>query len=56
MSSQYAELETNGYFYNETEGEESRAPITLNALVDLSEKGMVNVNLITHLEFGRVKN
>ena len=55
LSSQYAELETNGYFYNETEGEESRAPITLNALVDLSEKGMVNVNLITHLEFGRVK-
>ena len=55
LSSQYAELETNGYFYNETEGEESRAPITLNALVDLSGKEMANVNLITHLEFGRVK-
>ena len=55
LNSQYAELETNGYFYNETEGEESRAPITLNALVDLSGKEMTNVNLITHLEFGRVK-
>ena len=55
LNSQYVELETSGYYYNEVKGELSASQITLNALSDISDRNSVNVNLITHLEFGRVK-
>ncbi len=56
LSSQYVELETSGYFYNEVKGELSASQITLNALSDLSNRSTINVNLITHLEYERVKH
>lgn len=56
LNSQYVELETSGYFYNEVKGELSTSQITLNALSNVANRNSVNVNLITHLEFGRVKN
>lgn len=55
LESQYVELETSGYFYNEVKGGLSSSEITLNALSDVSNRNAVNVNLLTHLEFGRVK-
>lgn len=55
LSSQYVELETSGYFYNEVKGKLSASQITLNAISDVSNRNTVNVNLITHLEFERVK-
>lgn len=55
LNSQYVELETSGYFYNELKGELSASQITLNALSDVRNRNSVNVNLITHLEYGRVK-
>lgn len=55
LSSQYVELEISGYFYNEIEGEKSDSQITLNAITDLSSKEKVNVNILTHLEYKRVK-
>lgn len=55
LSSQYVELETSGYFYNEVKGDLSASQITLNALSDLSDRSSINVNLITHLEYERVK-
>lgn len=55
LSSQYVELETSGYFYNEVKGDLSASQITLNALSDLSNRSTINVNLITHLEYERVK-
>lgn len=55
LSSQYAELEISGYFYNEIEGDKSDSQITLNAITDLSSKEKVNVNILTHLEYKRVK-
>lgn len=53
---QYAELEINGCFYNEVKDERSASQITLSAFVDLSGDSKVNVNILTHLEFKRVKN
>ena len=55
LNSQYVELETSGYFYNEVRGELSTSQITLNALSNVAHRTSVNVNLITHLEYGRVK-
>lgn len=55
LNSQFVELETSGYFYNEVKGELSASQITLNALSNVANRNFVNVNLITHLEYGRVK-
>ena len=55
LNSQFVELETSGYFYNEVKGELSTSQITLNALSNVANRSSVNVNLITHLEYGRVK-
>lgn len=55
LSGRYAELETAGYFYNECDSSLSRSQITLRAVTDLSQRNSVNVNIVTHLEFDRVK-
>lgn len=52
----YAELMANGYFFNEVRGELSEGTLTLRALVDLSDKQTVNVNVLTHLKYARIKN
>ncbi|MCQ2122371.1 MAG: fibrobacter succinogenes major paralogous domain-containing protein [Fibrobacter sp.] len=54
LESQYAFLEATGYYRNEVTGEKSAAPITLNAISDLSKRETVNINLLTHLEYERV--
>lgn len=56
LSSNFVELEISGYFFNEVDGRRSNSQINLNALTDLSDKGNVNVNILTHLECKRVKN
>ncbi len=56
LVSQFVELEISGYFYNEVTGEISSSSITLNALADVSGKSKVNVNIITHLVYKRIKN
>lgn len=53
LASQYALLEVSGYYRNVVNGETSSAIITLNALVDLSNREKVNVNMLTHLEYER---
>lgn len=55
LSSQYVELEISGYFYNEMKGRRSDSQITLNAIADISGKDNVNANILTHLEYKRVK-
>ena len=55
LKSQFVEVETSGYFYNEVKGKLSASQITLNALSNVENRNSVNVNLITHLEFDRVK-
>ena len=54
LASPYALLEAKGYFRNELTGRKSRVSVTLNALTDLSAREKVNINLLTHLEYGRV--
>lgn len=56
LLTQFVELEISGYFYNEVTGVRSTSPITLNALADVSGKSKVNVNIITHLVYKRIKN
>ena len=55
LSGHYAELETSGYFYNECDSTLSTSQITLRAVTDLSQRSNVNVNIVTHLEYDRVK-
>ena len=54
LVSPYALLEVNGYYRNEVTGKNSSNPLTLNAIVDLSNREKANVNLLTHLEYERV--
>lgn len=55
FDSPYAKLSTDGYFFNEVTGKLSEGQIHLEALVDLSDKTTVNINLLTHLKTERVK-
>ena len=55
FSSPYAMIQVKGYYRNEITGKRSSGPLTLNAFTDLSHREKVNVNLLTHLEFERVK-
>jgi hypothetical protein len=55
LSSDYASLRIDGFYFNEVLGEQSAAQITLYALADISDGGNVNVNLLTHLEKSRVE-
>ena len=55
LSSNYAMFVVDGYYRNEVTGRKSVSPITLNALSDLTDRKTVNVNILTHLEFDRVK-
>lgn len=52
----YAELTANGYFFNEITGDLSTGTLSLRALVDLSDETTVNVNILTHLKYQRIKN
>lgn len=56
LLSQFVELEISGYFFNEVTGIRSSSQITLNVLADVSGKDKVNVNILTHLVYKRIKN
>ena len=52
--SPYLRVKANGYFRNELTGGLSSKPVTLEAVVDVTEKDTVNVNILTHMEAPRV--
>lgn len=54
LETQYAKLTADGYFYNEVSGRLSDSPIKLDAVVDLTQNSMVNVNILTHLKKQRI--
>lgn len=54
FESPYALLTAVGTYRDELTGEDSKAMVTLNALVDLTARKSANVNLLTHLEYLRV--
>ena len=56
FQSPYVELMANGYFFNEVEGTLSNGTLALRALADLSDKQTVNVNVLTHLKYARIRN
>ncbi len=55
LNSPYALLVANGYFRNEVTGKKSGGTITLMAFADLSNCSHVNINLLTHLEYERIR-
>ena len=55
LISPFAELKADGYYFNEVEGDVSNAPLSLYALADISDTSSVNINILTHLEYPRVK-
>ena len=54
ISSRYAKLTADGYFFNEVNGELSNSTIKLDAIVDLSDYSTVNINILTHLKSQRI--
>ena len=54
LVSQYVMLEASGYYRNEVTGENSNSELTLFAITDVNDRNIVNVNLLTHLEYERV--
>lgn len=56
LDAPYALLITDGFFYNEVQGDLSDSRITLQAIVDLKDHSTVNVNLLTHLAKERIKH
>ncbi len=54
VASQYAFLAAKGFYRNEVSGEVSGQQIMLNALTDLRSRNVVNINVLTHLEYDRI--
>ncbi len=55
LESVYLELIANGFYFDETKGENSEAQLTLSALVDITDSMSVNVNVMTQLERDRLE-
>ncbi len=55
LSSSYASLRVDGFYFNEVLGQQSAAQITLYSLCDVSGTGELNINILTHLEKSRVE-
>ena len=54
LVSPYLRIEANGYFQNELTGGISSHTVTLKAVVDVTNRDTVNVNMLTHMEAERV--
>lgn len=54
LVSQYVMLVARGHYRNEVTGENSISELTLFAITDVNDRNIVNVNLLTHLEYERV--
>lgn len=54
LSSQYAQLQVNGNYYNENLFKNSTSPVTLRGIVDLKDRESVNINVLMHLAYKRV--
>jgi hypothetical protein len=55
LISNYANIRADGFYFNEILGEQSTSQITLYVLSDVSDKNILNVNILTYLEQARVK-
>ena len=55
LSSNYVLLSANGYYFDEVRGEISSSQLSLHALSDIDDRASINVNILTHLERGRIE-
>lgn len=55
LVSSYVSINADGFYFNEIEGSNSAASLSLTALSDISEKNTLNVNVLSHLEKPRVE-
>ena len=55
LASPFVEMRANGFYFNEVLNDNSTAALTLNAIVDLTDKSNININILTALEKKRVE-
>ncbi len=55
VESNLALLSGNGFYFNEVLGQLSSAPITLQAIADLTHAETVNINVLTHITKARIE-
>jgi hypothetical protein len=55
LISEYVQFRADGYYFNEVSGQNSNSQLTLYAFSDISNRSMVNVNILSHLEKGRIE-
>lgn len=55
LVSNFVSLKADGFYFNETIGEQSTSLITLYALSDVSDNTTLNTNVLSHLEKPRVE-
>ena len=54
LSSGYVEIIADGFYFNELQGKNSSAQLTLSAVSDIMDKSTLNVNVLSHLEKDRL--
>ncbi len=54
LSTPFVELAADGFYFNEISGESSLSRLILYAISNLEDKTTLNVNVLSHLERGRV--
>ena len=56
LKSKYALVKVNGDYFNEAHNQASFKELTLYSIVDFSNGGDANINLLTHLQKARIEN
>lgn len=56
LASQYVRITSDGYYYNEVNGNLSSGQLHLIAIADLTDRSSINVNILTHLKAARIQN
>ncbi len=55
LTTPYVVLKADGFYFDEVQGQNSAAKQTLNAIADVNDKSILNINVLTHLEKPRVE-
>ncbi|MCZ4410649.1 hypothetical protein O3Q51_17670 [Cryomorphaceae bacterium 1068] len=55
LESDFGNIRVDGFYFNEVCGTNSESQITLNSIVNMNDVSSANVNVLTHLEKGRVE-
>jgi hypothetical protein len=55
LASNFVELLSMGFYFNEVTGKISDAPISLTSLSNVKDRNSINVNVLTHLEKRRIE-